>query len=238
MTTKPTHATGIKLSYLLAALILALAAVALLLWIREKQTAELLHEDKEYRILIVVDEKKLYLLNFGQVEKKYTIATGKWDSPSPVGDWEIVHKSRNWGGGFGARWMGLNVMWGTYGIHGTNDEGRIGQSVSHGCIRMRNRDVIELYNLVGVGTPVTIRNGSYGPFGTGFRTLEPGDRGSDVLAVERRLRELGYYNYNDSGVFGEGLKGALKKFQRDSGLPEDDEISHSDYTAMGFTEFD
>jgi len=42
-------------------------------------------------------------------------------------------------------------------IHGTPEEGLIGKPASHGCIRMRNRDVIELYNLVTSGTYVNIR---------------------------------------------------------------------------------
>jgi hypothetical protein len=41
-------------------------------------------------------------------------------------------------------------------IHGTADEGLIGTPASHGCIRMKNRDVMELFDLVDVGTPVTI----------------------------------------------------------------------------------
>ena len=41
-------------------------------------------------------------------------------------------------------------------IHGTHDEAHIGQPVSHGCIRMRNHDVMELFNLVRAGTPVEI----------------------------------------------------------------------------------
>ncbi len=41
-------------------------------------------------------------------------------------------------------------------IHGTGDEGHVGQPVSHGCIRMRNRDVVELFDLVPVRTPVEI----------------------------------------------------------------------------------
>lgn len=43
-------------------------------------------------------------------------------------------------------------------IHGTNHEGRIGEPASHGCIRMRNADVAELFDLVGVGTEVVISN--------------------------------------------------------------------------------
>jgi lipoprotein-anchoring transpeptidase ErfK/SrfK len=41
-------------------------------------------------------------------------------------------------------------------IHGTKHEDKIGQPDSHGCIRMRKADVIELYDLVDVGTPVRI----------------------------------------------------------------------------------
>jgi hypothetical protein len=43
-----------------------------------------------------------------------------------------------------------------YGIHGTNNPASIGQAVSHGCIRLRNEDVTQLYHLVTVGTPVFI----------------------------------------------------------------------------------
>ena len=41
-------------------------------------------------------------------------------------------------------------------IHGTSDEQRIGNAVSHGCIRMRNRDVVALFDAVTPGTPVEI----------------------------------------------------------------------------------
>jgi len=42
-------------------------------------------------------------------------------------------------------------------IHGTKHEDKIGEPDSHGCIRMRNADIIELFDLVDVDTPVTIR---------------------------------------------------------------------------------
>lgn len=225
------------------ALFLLIMTVVVLLWFglgHEKgQSDQTLHHDpKNYVILIHVDDKKLYLLYNGEVYKKYTIATGKTGYSSPIGDWKVVGKGWTWGRGFGARWLGLNVPWGQYGIHGTNDEGRIGQAVSHGCIRMHNKDVIELYKLVEYGTPVIIRNGPYGPFGMGFKTLQPGQRGADVQAVQRRLKELGYYTGNDSGIYNESLKKALHQFQRENGLPVENKITHDDYTAMGFIEFD
>ena len=43
-----------------------------------------------------------------------------------------------------------------YGLHGTNNPASIGQSVSHGCIRLRNEDIAQLYEMVPLGTPVFI----------------------------------------------------------------------------------
>ena len=43
-----------------------------------------------------------------------------------------------------------------YGLHGTNNPSSIGQSVSHGCIRLRNEDIAALYEMVPLGTPVFI----------------------------------------------------------------------------------
>jgi lipoprotein-anchoring transpeptidase ErfK/SrfK len=54
----------------------------------------------------------------------------------------------------GAAAMGLDR--GNYAIHGTNDPGSIGGFVSHGCIRMYNADVMDLFARVGVGTRVTV----------------------------------------------------------------------------------
>jgi lipoprotein-anchoring transpeptidase ErfK/SrfK len=41
-------------------------------------------------------------------------------------------------------------------IHGTNAESQLGAPMSHGCVRMSNLDVIDLYDQVSEGTPVTI----------------------------------------------------------------------------------
>ena len=46
---------------------------------------------------------------------------------------------------------------GSVGIHGTGQEYSVGSRASHGCIRMRVRDVIDLYPRVPLGTPVLIR---------------------------------------------------------------------------------
>jgi len=68
-----------------------------------------------------VPERILEVYNDGQLYKKYRVAVGKSETPTPVGEWKVVWKDYNWGSGFGTRWMGLNVPWGIYGIHGTNN---------------------------------------------------------------------------------------------------------------------
>ena len=45
---------------------------------------------------------------------------------------------------------------GQYAIHGTNNEGSIGGFVSHGCIRMHNADITDLYSRVSIGTRVVV----------------------------------------------------------------------------------
>jgi lipoprotein-anchoring transpeptidase ErfK/SrfK len=55
----------------------------------------------------------------------------------------------------GARVIGLGPG-GEYAIHGTNVPGTIGTAVSYGCFRMHNRDIIELYPRVRMGTPVLV----------------------------------------------------------------------------------
>ena len=50
----------------------------------------------------------------------------------------------------------LTLRGGEYAIHGTNRPQSIGGFVSYGCIRMYNHDIVELYRLVAVGTPVIV----------------------------------------------------------------------------------
>src|SRR4051812_154590 len=50
----------------------------------------------------------------------------------------------------------LTLSGGQYAIHGTNNPGSIGGYVSYGCIRMYNQDITDLYDRVGVGTPVIV----------------------------------------------------------------------------------
>lgn len=186
-----------------------------------------------YAILIETQQKKLYLLRDGKPVKAYACAVGKLETPSPLGSFRIVEKS-HWGEGFGGYWLGLDCPWGQYGIHGTLSPASIGSSASHGCFRMFNSDVQELYGFVAVGTPVLVTGGIYGAFGSGFRPLSPGMYGQDVLAVQKRLRALGYYAADCNGRYGSALKSAVHSFQKGNGLPVSDTIDERMFTALGF----
>lgn len=191
-------------------------------------------EDKgNISILIEVDKKKLSVIDLetDKVIKTYVVATGKLDTPTPLGTFKIIEKAK-WGGGFGSRWLGLNTSWGKYGIHGTNKPSSIGLNASAGCVRMRNKDVEELFDMVDYNTTVTIINGVYGPFGYGFRELKPGDRGADVAEVQKRLKIKGYYHGSIDGIYGEGMKSALVAFLKANNIPLTDTISYDIYEKL------
>jgi hypothetical protein len=119
------------------------------------------------RVVVSVPDRKLALLEGDRVLKLYPIAVGAAKSPTPAGAFAIVHRipDPTWytrgkivppgaANPLGTRWLGLSVK--GYGIHGTNNPGSIGKRASRGCIRMRNADVEELFDLLETGDPVAI----------------------------------------------------------------------------------
>lgn len=199
---------------------------------------EMEDQHQEYNIFIDLTQSMLYLFEGSELVKKYPIAQGKPSTPSPIGVWEIVTKTRNWGSGFGTRWMGLNVPWGVYGIHGTNRPGSIGHRASAGCFRMINRDVEELYDLVHYRTKVVVYGGPFGNLGSSLETLRPGDRSSHVMEIQKRLKRLGYYQGNLDGIYGEGMKSALLKFKKEYGLPINHNVDWATYKELGIIPFE
>ena len=107
-----------------------------------------------YSITVNTATRTLTLYNNGKVQKIYNVAVGKPSTPTPKGTFTIKNKAPNPGGPYGSRWMGLTAP--HIGIHGTNEPASIGNAASHGCIRMHNNDVIDLYNIVPLGTVVQI----------------------------------------------------------------------------------
>ena len=166
-----------------------------------------------FSILVDIEESKLYLFENGKLKKEYKCSGGKETTPSPIGTWKITFKAK-WGEGFGGSFLGLNVPWGKFGIHGTLDPYSLGWASSHGCIRMENSEVAELYKSVPIGTEVTIVNGPYGPFGKGFRNLKSGMYGSDVMEIQKKLKQLGFFERNSKWkIWKHDRKGSTKLLQ-------------------------
>jgi len=124
-----------------------------------------------FNVLINKSQNVLFLKSGEEVLKIYHVSTGK-DNITPVGTFKIVTKIEKpvWfkaGGApipsespeneLGSRWMGFDVD-PHYGIHGTLHPETIGQQVTAGCVRLKNQDVEELFNILPVGTVVVIQN--------------------------------------------------------------------------------
>jgi lipoprotein-anchoring transpeptidase ErfK/SrfK len=133
--------------------------------------AEALAQDKAEkptrRIVVSLPDRKLAVMEAGRVVKIFPTAVGAPKSPTPAGSFTIVLRLTNptwYGKGktvppgkscpIGTRWLGLNLK--GYGIHGTNNPASIGHNASHGCIRLRNRDIEELFEMVSVGDEVEL----------------------------------------------------------------------------------
>jgi lipoprotein-anchoring transpeptidase ErfK/SrfK len=119
------------------------------------------------RIVVSIPDRKLAVMDGDRVVRVFDTAVGAPHSPSPQGVFTIVSsvadpiwytKGRTVPAGpanpLGTRWLGLSAK--GYGIHGTNVPSSIGRNASHGCIRMRNRDVEQLVKMVAVGDQVEL----------------------------------------------------------------------------------
>lgn len=185
----------------------------------------------ELRIEIDIEKKTLTLLVDDQIYKVYPCAVGKTSTKSPVGEWRIIQKGTHWGGGFGTRWLGLNVPWGIYGIHGTNNPNSIGTAASAGCIRMQNRDVEQLYPWISVGTRVSI----IGPFPrTCISTpLRIGQSSKEVQTLQLTLREAGFNPGYTDGRYGPDTAAAVNRLQAHYGLRPTGQADNNVLTLLG-----
>ncbi len=123
------------------------------------------------RLVLSLESRSLEVRSPGET-RRYEVAVGQDDWQTPVGNFAIMSKLENpaWqhpitkeeippgpDNPLGDRWIGF---WSDgeaqVGFHGTNQEDLIGEAVSHGCVRMRNKDIKEMYALVEIGTLVEI----------------------------------------------------------------------------------
>jgi L,D-transpeptidase ErfK/SrfK len=121
-----------------------------------------------WTVLVSIPDRKLVVLVNGIVVAGFPISVGADRSPSPIGEFTIMNRVSNpiyyhegvmipagRGNPVGTRWVGLSRK--GYGIHGTNAPKSIGRAVSHGCIRLRNRDMEQLFGMLHIGDVVKIR---------------------------------------------------------------------------------
>ena len=121
-----------------------------------------------YSMSIDLSDHRLDLYEAGRLKKSYPIGVGTVDNPTPPGEYYITIKMKPTKPNsiYGALAMGVSgfsdklTNWpegGQLGIHGTNDPSSVGKDVSHGCIRLRNEDILDLSQYVAYGTPVSIQ---------------------------------------------------------------------------------
>jgi lipoprotein-anchoring transpeptidase ErfK/SrfK len=119
------------------------------------------------RLVVSIPDRKLALIENDAIVSVFAVAVGAPDSPTPIGTFIIVNRIPNptyyrpgkiVGPGatnpLGTRWIGLNEQ--GYGIHGTDQPRSVGSARSHGCIRLRNRDVEQLFEHVRPGDIVEL----------------------------------------------------------------------------------
>ena len=133
-------------------------------WVKEGQLA---FYTTSAKIEIDLSERVLRVYRRGELRGEYTVAVGKPSVPTPTGFYFVNQKLEpaDPGGVYGVLAIGISAFqpdlsdWpygGPVAIHGTNQPELVGQAVSHGCVRMRNRDIREVGRLVPAGSPVVI----------------------------------------------------------------------------------
>jgi lipoprotein-anchoring transpeptidase ErfK/SrfK len=127
------------------------------------------------KIIVDKSETTLYVYKKGRVVKTFRVAVGQPAHPTPAGHWKVVAKTsmptwHNPHSGWSSSMpesippgysnpLGLRAIYldaSGIRIHGTSNIGSIGSPASHGCIRVANPQIVVLYPLINVGTPVDV----------------------------------------------------------------------------------
>lgn len=119
------------------------------------------------KITIDLSERKLSVYRRGALVATYPVAVGKPGLTTPTGFYFVNQKLKppSPGGAYGVLALGISAFqpklayWeqgGPVAIHGTNQDYLIGKAVSHGCVRMHDKDVLAVSRAVPAGSPVVI----------------------------------------------------------------------------------
>lgn len=124
------------------------------------------------RLVLRLGQRRVFVYRNDQQVASYPVAIGKPGWETPTGEFRVIQMVENplwqnpWTGevrpagpdsALGLRWIGF---WtdgkDSIGFHGTPTLNSIGQAASHGCVRMRNEDVVALFNQIEMGTVVVV----------------------------------------------------------------------------------
>ncbi|MBE9142448.1 L,D-transpeptidase [Planktothrix mougeotii LEGE 06226] len=124
------------------------------------------------QLVIKLNERRVYVYRNQQLQTSYPIAVGREGWETPVGQYQVIQMITRptWehpltgeiippgpDNPLGQRWIGFWTDGKNYiGFHGTPNTETVGQAASHGCIRMFNQDVLALFEMVKIGTPVIV----------------------------------------------------------------------------------
>jgi lipoprotein-anchoring transpeptidase ErfK/SrfK len=161
-----TRARGISLALLVFATLILPTSNATAQAIADHPTRSI--ESSKRRVIVSLPNRTLSLVENGQVMRVFPVAVGAPETPTPIGTFTIVNRiphptyyrpgkviAPGPSNPLGTRWLGLDMK--GYGIHGTDDPRSIGHARSHGCIRLNNRDVEQLFDLLRPGDVVELR---------------------------------------------------------------------------------
>ena len=150
----------------------------------EQEYAPAQKQEARYKVVVDKSDFKLYLLRDGIAVKTYDVAVGAEKTPTLSGNFSVqtIDKNPDWyppdsdwvaeelkeyckahgkipagdeNNPIVAYWFGIGDG---IGIHGTPEEYSIGKNASHGCVRMKRKDILELSDYVKIGTAVEIRD--------------------------------------------------------------------------------
>jgi L,D-transpeptidase ErfK/SrfK len=125
------------------------------------------------RLVLRLRERRVYVYEGDTPLKSFPVAIGRVGWETPTGTFSVMNMLRNPGwtnpltgermepgpnNPLGERWIAFWTDGRNYiGFHGTPTRDSIGRPASHGCVRMYNEDVRELFEIVQVGTPVIVQ---------------------------------------------------------------------------------
>ncbi len=120
------------------------------------------------KIVIDLSERTLRTYRRGELRGEYPVAVGRPGLETPTGSFFVNQKLKppQPGGPYGVLAIGISafqpklpgwVQGGPVAIHGTNEPWLIGKAISHGCVRMRNKDILAVDKVVPAGSPVVIQ---------------------------------------------------------------------------------